>query len=78
MCVPPFAALIHLCSSALPVLLPCRYEVELQNRGKIDVHYNLLPPSTAFGSKFTFEPSAGHLLGGQIQVLIGRRHRPGH
>ncbi len=47
-----------------------RYEVELQNRGKIDVHYALMPPATAFGSKFSFEPSSGHLSGGEIQVRV--------
>lgn len=46
-----------------------QYEVEIQNRGKIDVHYALTPPATDFGSMFTFEPSSGHLLGGQIQSI---------
>lgn len=43
--------------------------MELQNRGKIDVHYQLMPPTTPFGHKFAFEPSAGALGGGDIQVI---------
>lgn len=46
-----------------------QYEVELQNRGKIDVDYRLVPPGTAFGSKFSFEPPSGRLSGGQIEVI---------
>ncbi|GFH15843.1 uncharacterized protein HaLaN_12151 [Haematococcus lacustris] len=45
-----------------------QYEVELQNRGKIDVHFQLVPPTTPFGVKFSFEPAQGLLLGGEIQV----------
>ncbi|KAG2489301.1 hypothetical protein HYH03_012133 [Edaphochlamys debaryana] len=46
-----------------------QYEVELQNRGKIDVDYRLVPPGSAFGTRFTFEPPAGRLSGGQIEVV---------
>ncbi|EFJ42226.1 hypothetical protein VOLCADRAFT_67248 [Volvox carteri f. nagariensis] len=46
-----------------------QYEVELQNRGKIDVEYRMVPPGSPFGSRFTFEPASGRLAGGQIQVI---------
>ncbi|GIL73964.1 hypothetical protein Vretifemale_3957, partial [Volvox reticuliferus] len=46
-----------------------QYEVELQNRGKIDVDFRLVPPGSAFGSRFSFEPASGRLAGGQIQVI---------
>ncbi|KXZ49496.1 hypothetical protein GPECTOR_21g722 [Gonium pectorale] len=46
-----------------------QYEVELQNRGKIDVEFRLVPPGSAFGTRFTFEPSQGRLSGGQIQII---------
>lgn len=46
-----------------------QYEVELQNRGKIDVQFQLIQPDTRFGQKFSFEPDSGHLLGGQIQSI---------
>lgn len=46
-----------------------QYEVELQNRGKIDVDYRLVTPSSPFASKFAFEPFTGRLAGGQIQVI---------
>jgi hydrocephalus-inducing protein len=49
------------------------YEVELQNRGKIDVEFRLAPPTTSFGSRFAFEPSVGRLSGGQIQPIKVRR-----
>lgn len=52
-----------------PVLHMCRYEVELQNRGKIDVQFALMQPETTFGKKFRFEPDTGLLHGGEIQVL---------
>ncbi len=71
---PPHHPHAHNPLLAIVTVLPrclhaCRYEVELQNRGKIDVHYQLIPPSSAFGSKFAFEPDQGHLTGGQIQVI---------
>eukprot|EP00955_Chlamydomonas_euryale_P060740 357809-Chlamydomonas_euryale.AAC.3 len=45
------------------------YDVELQNRGKIDVNFSLVPPTSVFGAKFGFEPDAGHLAGGEIQII---------
>ncbi len=47
---------------------PHIYEVELQNRGKIDVEFRLLAPLSPFGKKFSFEPDHGHLGSGEIQV----------
>ncbi|GMH35419.1 hypothetical protein BSKO_03287 [Bryopsis sp. KO-2023] len=46
-----------------------QYEVELQNRGKIDAKFQLLPPNTEFGSKFRFEPDHGSLVAGQVQII---------
>eukprot|EP00798_Chlamydomonas_sp_ICE-L_P006741 gene6741-3411_t len=46
-----------------------QYEVELQNRGKIDVEYRLIPSSTPMGTRFSFEPSSGHMSGGEIQSI---------
>lgn len=66
-----------LCSRLIPCIPAItRYEVELQNRGKIDVYYQLLHTDTPFGRKFSFEPSSGHLAGGQIQVRSAQR-QPG-
>lgn len=46
-----------------------QYEVELQNRGKIDAQFRLIPWSTVFGSKFEFFPDSGSLYAGQILVI---------
>lgn len=46
-----------------------QYEVELQNRGKIDAQFMLLPRNTEFGSKFKFEPDNGTLVAGQVQKI---------
>lgn len=46
-----------------------QYEVELQNRGKIDAQFMLLPKNTEFGSKFRFEPDNGVLVAGQVQII---------
>ena len=45
------------------------YEVELLNRGEIEAEYRLTPPTSEFGRKFTFEPSAGVLSVGQVQLV---------
>ncbi|PNH08880.1 Hydrocephalus-inducing protein [Tetrabaena socialis] len=46
-----------------------QYEVWLQNRGKIDVDFRLVPPGSAFGTRFSFEPPSGRLSGGQMEVI---------
>jgi hydrocephalus-inducing protein len=51
-----------------------QYEVELQNRGKIEAHFSLLPSGSTFGSKFQFEPDAGILAPCSVsmqQSLLG-------
>ena len=44
------------------------YEVELMNRGKVDAEFRLQPCHTCFGSKFSFDPEAGVLPAGAVQV----------
>lgn len=46
-----------------------QYEVELQNRGKIDAEFRLVLPETILGSKFSFEPDTGLLTAGEIQTI---------
>ncbi|CAD7699035.1 unnamed protein product [Ostreobium quekettii] len=46
-----------------------QYEVELQNRGKIDARFRLTPPHTEFGSKFNFHPSSGSLDAGEVCTI---------
>jgi len=41
------------------------------NRGEIEAEFRLVPSTSAFGRKFSFEPSAGVLSVGQTQ-LVGR------
>lgn len=45
------------------------YQLELQNRGKVDAHWTLQPSHTRFGSKFTFSPDSGVLPVGQVQLI---------
>ena len=46
-----------------------QYEIELQNRGEIEAEFALVPPSTEFGTKFSFEPSSGVLDVGEVQTI---------
>ena len=48
------AAFNMLCALLLLLLLHC---------------CSLVPAMTQFGKKFTFEPDAGHLAGGEIQII---------
>ncbi|XP_069073573.1 hydrocephalus-inducing protein homolog [Pleurodeles waltl] len=45
------------------------YEVILTNKGSIDAIFTLLPPSTALGSSFTFDPNEGIVLPGGHQAI---------
>jgi hydrocephalus-inducing protein len=51
------------------------YEVELMNRGKVDAEFRLQPCHTCFGSKFSFQPDAGVLSAGAVQVSHFREIR---
>ena len=42
-----------------------KYHVVLENRGDIDVNFNLLPSDSLFGPLFEFEPNQGNLKVGQ-------------
>lgn len=46
-----------------------KYEVELLNRGKVEADWLLQPCHTRFGSKFSFDPSAGVLQPGESQAI---------
>ncbi|XP_061876014.1 hydrocephalus-inducing protein homolog [Colius striatus] len=45
------------------------YEVILFNKGAIDAAFSLLPPITALGSCFTFQPQEGLILPDGLQVI---------
>ena len=45
------------------------YDVELQNQGEIEAFFQLVPPTSLFGSKFQFEPSKGSLGVGQKESI---------
>lgn len=48
-----------------------RYEVQLLNRGDIEVDFRLVPKETKFGSWFHFEPSHGRIeVGGQCTIFV--------
>ncbi|KAJ3159463.1 hypothetical protein HDU86_001781 [Geranomyces michiganensis] len=46
-----------------------KYEVMLENRGDIPVHFSLRPPTTLFGPKFRFTPDCGTLAVGEQALL---------
>ncbi|XP_039769505.1 hydrocephalus-inducing protein homolog isoform X2 [Ornithorhynchus anatinus] len=45
------------------------YEAILSNKGGIDALFNLIPPSTALGSCFTFNPNEGIIEPGGVQAI---------
>ncbi|EMP25540.1 Hydrocephalus-inducing protein like protein [Chelonia mydas] len=45
------------------------YEAILCNKGAIDALFNLIPPSTALGACFTFDPKEGIILPGGLQAI---------
>ncbi|XP_032051538.1 hydrocephalus-inducing protein homolog [Aythya fuligula] len=45
------------------------YEAVLFNKGAIDALFNLMPPTTALGSCFTFLPREGILMPDELQVI---------
>uniref|UniRef100_A0A8D0G7T0 HYDIN/VesB/CFA65-like Ig-like domain-containing protein n=1 Tax=Sphenodon punctatus TaxID=8508 RepID=A0A8D0G7T0_SPHPU len=45
------------------------YEAILSNKGAIDALFNLIPPATALGSCFTFEPKEGIIEPGGVQAI---------
>ncbi|CAM5150043.1 unnamed protein product [Eretmochelys imbricata] len=45
------------------------YEAILYNKGAIDALFNLIPPSTALGACFTFDPKEGIILPGGLQAI---------
>jgi adenylate kinase family enzyme len=45
------------------------YEVQLDNRGNIEARYQLIPPKSLFGSKFSFFPQSGTLAPVQSQKI---------
>lgn len=47
-----------------------KYEVVLENRGDIDVHYRLRPNNSLFGPKFRFLPLGGCLHVGEQQSIV--------
>ncbi len=46
-----------------------RYELQLLNRGDIPADWAVATPSSGFGSRFAFEPSAGHLAVGASATI---------
>ena len=46
-----------------------QYEVEIHNRGQIEAEFALEEPSTEFGKRFKFEPSAGLLTVNEIRTI---------
>ncbi|RKO94829.1 hypothetical protein BDK51DRAFT_29881 [Blyttiomyces helicus] len=46
-----------------------KYEVFIENRGEIDVHYTLKDSNTLFGPKFHFDPPEGVLRTGEEQAI---------
>ncbi|NXJ99580.1 HYDIN protein, partial [Corythaixoides concolor] len=46
-----------------------RYEAILLNKGLINAHFSFVPPTTAVGSGFTFQPNEGTILPDGLQVL---------
>mmetsp|Transcript_3107 Transcript_3107/g.11897 ORF Transcript_3107/g.11897 Transcript_3107/m.11897 type:complete len:4490 (-) Transcript_3107:1724-15193(-) len=45
------------------------FEVYLENRGKIDADFNLLPSHSLFSSAFNFSPSQGTIHAGEVQLI---------
>ncbi|KAK9856463.1 hypothetical protein WJX84_004587, partial [Apatococcus fuscideae] len=48
------------------------YEMQILNKGSIEATFGLLPNTTPFGSKFTFEPTGGSLPVGQSMTITAR------
>ena len=44
-------------------------QVIIENQGDIEASYSVQPTSTLFGPKFSFSPSAGHLLPDCLQAI---------
>jgi hypothetical protein len=48
-----------------------KYDVVLENRGDIDVVFNLIESTSLFGPFFSFEPSSGFLkVGEEVKINV--------